>query len=212
MVPVIELSKFYPRLIPSVVGCPEPLAQQALLDSAISFCDQSLAVTANLDPITIPVGINAVELEPPTDTTVAQILYVWYDKNLLNAVPFGQFTGIYRPNGSPVDYTIEYIDEVVNLMVYPAPEKQIKNGCVVRCALRPTRDATKVHDILYQRYAEGIVAGAQAVLCAMPDQPWTDYARAMQMGVLARAKANQARADMMFGRVQASMTVQMREF
>ena len=209
---MIELTKFFPRLIPSLAGVPEPLALQALVDSAIQFCDQSLAVTVNLDPITVPVGVTALELEAPTDTTIAQILYVWYDKKVLQAVPYGQMTNIYRPDATPIEYTVEYIDETVNLMVYPAPDKVVESGLIVRCALRPTRDATKVHDILYQRYSDGILAGAQAILCNMPDQPWTDYTRAAQMGVLARARANQARADMMFGRVQSSMTVQMREF
>lgn len=209
---MIELTKFFPRLIPSLAGVPEPLALQALVDSCIQFCDQSLAVTVNLDPITVPIGESAIELDPPTDTTIAQILYVWYDKKKLNPVPYGQMTNIYRPNATPEDYTVEYIDEEVNLMVYPAPDKQVVNGLVVRCALRPSRDATKVHDILYQRYSDGIIAGANSILCNMPDQPWTDYNRAMAQGVIARARANQARADMMFGRVQSSMTVQMREF
>lgn len=209
---MIELTKFFPRLIPSVAGVTEPLALQALVDSAISFCDQSLAVTVNLDPITVPVGVSAIELEAPADTTISQILYIWYDKKLLQAVPYGQMTNIYRPDATPIEYTVEYIDEVVNLMVYPAPDKQVNSGLIVRCAVRPTRDATKVHDILYQRYSEGIIAGALANLCNMPDQPWTDYGRAQSMGILARTRANQARADMMFGRVQSSMTVQMREF
>lgn len=185
---------------------------QALVDSAITFCDQSLAVTVNLDPLTLPVGVNALELEAPADTTISQILYVWYDKKLLQAVPFGQMTNIYRPDATPIEYTVEYIDEVTNLVVYPAPDKLVESGLVVRCALRPTRDATKVHDILYQRYSDGIIYGAQSILCNMPDQPWTDYNRAMAMGVRARAEANRARADMMFGRVQSSMTVQMKEF
>lgn len=209
---MVELSAFFPRLIPTVMGVSEPLAQQALVDSAIAFCDQSLAVTVNLDPMTVPVGTTAVELEAPDQTTIAQILFVWFDKQLLNPVPYGQMTDIFRQDGQPVDYTVEYIEEVVNLMIYPAPNKQSSSGLLVRAALRPTRNATQLHDILYQRYSEGIIAGAQSILCAMPDQPWTDVGRAQQCGVAARARANTARGDMMFGRVQSSMTVQMREF
>ncbi|NBP80054.1 hypothetical protein EBU58_04925 [bacterium] len=194
------------------MGVSEPLAQQALIDSAIAFCDQSLAVTVTLSPITVPVGISSIELDTPDNTSVAQILYVWYDKRLMSPVPYGQMTDIYRQDGTPTDYTIEYIDEVANLMVYPAPNERVTNGLVVRCALRPSRDATEVHDILYHRYADGIIYGAQSILFSMPDQPWTDVGRAQQCGVTARARANQARADMLFGRVQSSMTVQMREF
>ena len=209
---MVELSVFFPRLIPTVMGVSEPLAQQALIDSAILFCDQSLAVTATLDAVTVPIGTSAIELETPDQTTVAQVLYVWFDKQLLNAQPFGQMTNIFRQDGQPEDYVVEYIDEVANLILYPAPNKQIKSGLLVRAALRPTRDATQVHDILYQRYVEAIIAGAQMYLHNMPDQAWTDYGRAQQCGVLARALANRARGDMMMGRAQSSMTVQMREF
>lgn len=209
---MVNLSAFFPRLIPNVMGCPEPLAQQALLDAAITFCDQSLAVTVDLDPITVPVGATAVELETPDQTTIAQVLYAWYDKQLLNSVPYGQFTDIYRPNATPTDYTIEYLDEVANLRVYPAPTKAVTNGLVVRVALRPTRTATQVHDILFQRYVEGIVAGAQSILCAMPDQPFSNDARSVVMGQRARAAANQARADMMYGRSQSSLSVAMQGF
>ena len=194
------------------MGVSEPLAKQALIDSAITFCDQSLAVTVNLDPMTIPIGTSAMELEAPDQTTIAQILLVWFDKQLLNPVPYGQLTNIFREDGQPVDYTVEYIEEVVNLMVYPAPNKLVSSGLLVRAALRPTRDATQLHDILYQRYSDGIISGAISILCSMPDQPWTDVGRAQQAGVRARSLANTARGDMMFGRVQSSMTVSMREF
>lgn len=209
---MVNISEFFPRLIPNVMGCSEPLAQQALVDAAITFCDQSLAVTVDLDPVTIPVGSTAIELETPDQTTVAQVLYAWYDKKVLNAVPYGQFTDIYRPNATPTDYTVEYLDEVANLRVYPAPSVAVPNGLVVRVALRPTRAATQLHDILFQRYVDGIVCGAQAILCAIPDQPFTNIDRSVSMGQRARAAANQARADMMFGRVQSSMSVMMRGF
>lgn len=209
---MVDLSVFFPRLIPTVMGVSEPLAQQALIDSAILFCDQSLAVTAALDPITVPIGTSAIELEAPDQTTIAQILHVWFDKQLLNAAPYGQMTNIFRQDGQPVDYTIEYIDEVANLMLYPAPNKKVDNGLLVRAALRPSRSATQVHNILFERYVEAIVAGAQMYLHNMPDQPWTNPTRAQQCGVLARALANRARADMMMGRAQSSMTAQMQEF
>lgn len=209
---MVNLSAFFPRLIPNVMGCSEPLAQQALVDAAIQFCDQSLAVTVDLDPITVPVGSTAVDLDPPAQTTIAQVLYAWYDRQLLNSVPYGQLTNIYRPNATPTDYTVEYIDEVPVLRVYPAPDKLISSGLVLRVALRPTRTATQVHDILFQRYSEGIVAGAQAILCAMPDQPFTNVDRSIAMGQRARSAANQARADMMFGRAQSSMSVTMQGF
>ena len=209
---MVNLKDFFPRLIPHVLGCPEPLAQQALLDAAIAFCDQSLVVTTTLDPITVPVGIANVELDTPTSTTVSQVLNCWFDHQLLHAAPYAQATGLYLPDGAPREYFGERVDEVFNLHLLPAPDKVVRNGLVVRVALRPTRTATQVHDILFDRFADAIVYGAAARLMAISDQPFTDDAKSLAYERMARSRAVAARADMLQGQVQSSMRVTMRAF
>lgn len=209
---MVNINAFFSRLIPHVLGCPEPLASQAVLDAAIEFCSTTQSVTEMLDPITLPAGIGSYELETPTGTVVDQVLNVWYDENLLQAIPYGQSTNIYRPDATPQEYHGEYIDEVLNLTVFPAPDRLVRNGLVVRVSLRPSRTATQLHDILYQRYADAIVYAAAARLMAIPDQPFTNEQKAVMFERAARAKANIARADALQGRVTSSLSVQMRAF
>ncbi len=209
---MVPISAFFPRLLPSVLGCPEPLAQQALLDSAIEFCSRSLAVTTTLDAVTLREGIASFEVETPTNTTIAQVLNLWFDGRQIDPSPFSEATDVSATTGEPRYFYGEDIDEVFNITLLPAPDRTVRSGVIVRAALRPTRSATTVHNVLFERYAQAVVDGAQAILLAIPDQPFSDETKAQVMAVRARAGANNARTDAMHGRVQSSMSVKMRAF
>lgn len=209
---MIPLSAFFPRLLPSVIGCPEPLAQQALLDSAIEFCGRSLAVTTTLDAVTLREGLASFEVETPTDTTIAQVLNLWFDGRELEASPYVDATAMSTSNGDPRFFYGEDIDEIFNITLMPAPDRTVRSGVIVRAALKPTRSATTVHNVLFERYAPAIVDGALAILMSIPDQSFSDEAKALLMTSRARAGANNARIDASHGRVQSSMSVKMRAF
>jgi len=209
---VIPLSAFFPRLLPSVIGCSEPLAQQALLDSAIEFCSRSLAVTTTLDAVTLREGIASFEVETPTNTTIAQVLNLWFDGRQIDPSPYNEATDTSATTGEPRYFYGEDIDEVFNITLLPAPDRTVRSGVIVRAALKPTRSATTVHNILFERHAQAIVDGALAILMGIPDQSFSNEQKAMVMGSSARAKANAARTDALHGRVQSSMSVKMRAF
>ena len=209
---MVPISAFFPRLLPSVVGCPEPLAQQALLDSAIEFCGRSLAVTTTLDAVTLSAGKASFEVDTPTGTTIAQVLNLWFDGTEIEAAPYAQATNMSAIAGTPRYFYGEDIDEAFNITLLPAPDTTVARGVIVRAALKPKRSATTVHSVLFERYAQAIVDGAQAILLAIPDQPFSDEAKAQVMAVRARSGANHARTDAMHGRVQSSISVKMRVF
>lgn len=209
---MVPLSQFFPRLLPHVLGCSEPLAQQALLDSAIEFCGRTLAVVEPVDPITVPTGFPSVEIETPTGTQVAQVLSVMFDGQALEALPSWETASLDAPNGTPKAFWGEDIDEAYHLTLLPAPDRLVRNGLKVRLALQPTRSATQVHSILYERFADAIVDGALAILYAVPDQPFTNEPKAQLMAARARARTNAARVDALHGRAVSSMSVQMRLF
>lgn len=207
-----NLSAFFPRLIPYAPGVSEPLAQQALLDAAIDFCERSYVVTQDLDPMTLPAGTDTVELEPPTGTVVAAVTRAWFDERLLQATPAAHVFNPFRPDGRPVEYYGAFIDDVYCLTVHPAPDETKPNALLVRVALKPSRSATTVPTLLFDHYADAIVDGALGILLAVPDQPFSNEAKAFAMAQMARSKAAQAKADSLRGRVQSSMRVKMRTF
>lgn len=209
---MIPLSAFFPRLLPSVIGCPEPLAQQALLDSAIEFCGRSLAVTTTLDAVTLRAGNGSFEVETPTGTTIAQVLNLWFDGREIESSPYTEATYGSTDSGEPRYFYGQDIDEVFNITLLPAPDRTVRSGVIVRAALKPTRSATTVHNILFERYAPAIVDGAMAILMSIPDQSYSNESKAQIMATRARFGANNARTDALHGRVQSSMSVNMRAF
>lgn len=210
---MVNLSQFLPRLLPHVLGCPEPVAIQALLDSAIDFCAKSGVVSVTLDPITV-IGASATyELETPTSTTVNVVEAVWYDGNKLEAAPYHiARQSLEAVNGNPRWYVGGYVDEVYSITLLPTPKETLRNGLIVRASLRPTRSAAQVHSVLFDRYADGVVQGAIAKLAAIPDQSYTDVPKATAADLQARAIANHARGDVMRGNAQVSLGVKMRAF
>ena len=210
---MVNLSQFFPRLLPYVVGCPEPLAQQALLDSAIDFCNRTSVVSLELDPLTVVKNVDTYEIDTPDQTSVATTLKVWYDGKIIDPVPYEQATGMYSSmNGAPRYYFGSFVDEVYSLTLLPMPRDTLANSLRIRVALTPTRSATQVHSILYDRYADGIVAGAMAIICSIPDQPFTNTSQAAAAAAKARAISAVARGEIMHGNVQSSLSVKMRAF
>ena len=210
---MVDLSRFLPRMLPYLVGCPEPLAKQALIDSAIDFCSRTNVVSVTLDPVAAIKNFPTYEIEAPAQTSISTIQRVWYDNSLLQSTSYEQATEIYnRPNGTPRFYFGEHVDEIFSITVVPAPDKNLPNGIRIRASLTPTRNATQVHDVLFDRYVEGIVHGAIAIVASIPDQAYSDLTIAGASAIRARAETTLARGDALHGGVQSSMSVKMRAF
>lgn len=189
------------------------MALQALLDSAISFCNHSSAVSMDLDPITVIKNIDTYEIETPDQTSVATTLKLWYDGKIIAPATYEEATAQFTSNkGAPRFYFGSFVDEVYCITLMPIPQETLANSLRVRVALTPTRSATQVHTLLYDRYAHAIVSGALAIICAIPDQPFTDIPRAQAEALKARAAANNARIEIMHGNAQSSLSVKMRAF
>jgi hypothetical protein len=210
---VVNLDQFLPRMLPYLIGCPEPLAKQALVDAAIEFCGRTNAVSVALDPLSIADGVATYELEPPAQTSVSLVQRAWYGNRLLGPVPYEQAVNIYGPQtGSPRFYYGGFVDEVYSLTLWPTPDMDWPNGLRVRAALAPTRSATQVHDLLFERYADAVVHGAVASVASIPDQSYTDLKLAASSAAKARAEVLVARGEALRGNVQSSMSVTLRGF
>ena len=209
---MVPVSSFLSRLLPYVIGCPEPLAQQALVDAAIEFCDHTLIVTTDLDPVSVVKGVRQYEMELPAQTGLSQVLRVWMDGTMLGPVPSTEVQSVDAPEGTPLYYYTRDRDEVLNLTLYPSPDKDIPNGLIVRVATRPTRTATQLHSALFNEWVDVIVESALARLYDTPGQVFSNEAKAVVLWQKVRAKTNVARMEAYRGRTVSSLSVQMRSF
>jgi len=175
------LSNFYPFVLPEVPGCPEPTVDTATLSALIDFCEKSLVVQRDLDPVTVVKGIVDYDLEPPTNQLVSKILRVWYKGKELSPTAPDSISApeVYNrlfegANVGRSDPRVYLQKNDVSVSLYPIPKDTVANALTVRVALKPTRAAETIEDVLFQDYAETIAHGAKYRLLSMANKPWTN--------------------------------------
>ena len=209
-----SIDVFLSRLMPSVIGCPDALARQSVLDSAIEFCEETQVIQVISDPQDVIAGVGAYDLDLPAAQGVVTTLKVWYGTTLLEPTPIAQVNNIlaYVDSagtqspvlGTPTSF-FEFSPAVIGL--YPIPDVSKAGMFSARVATKPLRTATILADILYQDWVEAIVAGARQRIHAMPEQFFSSDAKAAQALAQFRSLVNRAKSAGTRGRVASSLYV-----
>jgi hypothetical protein len=206
------LSAFFPRILPYLPGCPEPLAAQVLIDAAIEFCDSSLVLRQNLDTFNTVVGRVQYDLDPPSaQHDINRVMGVTLDgkelvAGMAEAIRGDMPTAPAKPRGFYTDRT----DSVFTLMLSPPPDEVY--SVLVNVALSPARTATQLDDDLYNTWINPIVSSAIAQAMQIPGQPFSNPAQAQ---ILLNSVARQtvtSRIEGNYGFVRGSMRVRSRPF
>ena len=212
---MLNLDVFLPRLLPSVLGCPIPIAIQALLDSAIEFCEETAIVRVTTDP-QLTAGVAVYEVEVPIGQKVAITQRAWYGKRELLPALSSTVSNVDAyafvaadPNQIPHSFLESAPGEIT---LFPAPGALATDLLTFRAATKPSRSATSVDNILFEDWAEAIVAGALKRLHAHPDTPYFSDGHAMRRSAEFQLGINRARAEAQRGRVRGSITTAPRSF
>jgi hypothetical protein len=214
---MLNLDVFLPRLLPSVNGCPEPLARQALIDSAIEFCEETGIVRVTTDPTPLQPGVATYSVDLPASQATVQIQRAWYGPRELTAAPDSQITAVKAyvtdPNAAFEQIPLYFHESAPGeVALYPTPGLGATNSLVLRVSTKPTRSATSVEDILYEDWAEAIVSGALRRVHAVPDTPFYSVNESARHGSLFQLGINRARSESIRGRVRTSVSVAPRAF
>lgn len=206
------LSAFYPRILPYLPGCPEPIVDQVLVNAAIEFAEASLTLRQNLDSFSTVVGKTEYDLDPPTaQHDINRVMSVAVDGRELRPGMFEAIrndlpTATAIPRGFYTDRT----DNTFTLRLSPPPDKVYT--VVVAVTLRPARSATQLDDDMYNIWIDPIVSGAIARAMQIPDQPFTDYARAQELLASAASQTVSSRIEGQYGLIRGSLRVRPRRF
>ena len=206
------LSAFYPRILPYLPGCPEPIVDQVLVNSAIEFAESSLTLRQNLDPFNTIVGIAQYVLDPPTaNHDIHRVMGVTLGGRELHPGLVEAIRGdLPTANATPRGFYTDRTDNTFTVMLSPPPDTE--QSVVVNVTLRPARNATQLDDDLYNIWIDPIVSGAIARAMQIPNQPFTDYARAEALLASAAKQTNASRIESMYGLTRGSMRVRARSF
>jgi hypothetical protein len=174
-------SNFYQYVLPDVSNCPEISADIAIRAAVIDFCEKTLVLQRDHDPVTVVAGVIDYDLEPPTNNLVTKVMRVWFKgieleamapDNVLHAEIYNSlFVGANVNQSDPRFYLQK---DARSLTIYPVPKATASNALTMRVAYKPTRSAQIIDDFLYEDYAETIAYGAKYRLLSMANKPWTN--------------------------------------
>lgn len=209
---------FLSRVLPEVPGCPEVAAIQAIKDSAIQFCEHSLILQADHDPVSVIAKINDYDLETPvTGTRITKIMKMWYQGKELHPNAPDQIGSPLAYNKNIGGFETTYNDPQVyfqkdsaTFSLFPIPEKTVASAITMRVALAPLRSSTTCDDILFEHWAEPIAYGAVGRLMLQPAKSYTnpELSRSYQARFI--IGVNEARQKASRGYTRANMSVRLR--
>lgn len=199
----------YPLILPEVPQCPYPTVDTAINRAAQEFCRDS-RVWETSQAVTLVDGQQTYPLVVPSDADVVSVRRVTFRHIIIR--PSHDATRLLEraeSEGQPALYSLSGED----LTVFPIPNSSVVGeDMAVICHFAPRFNSASIPDVLTQKWAEGVAAGALSILKRMPSKPWTDYPGAVPAHqVFAREKAK-ARIEQEHGAVTGSLRVTPRKF
>lgn len=208
---------FFPYVMTEVPGVPEPVAIMAIRNTCIEFCEKSLILTRDHDPVTIVQGITDYDLEPPRGYLVVKVMRAWLDsRELTPAAPdfvtdAAVYNRLYSSYSSAPNMPQTYLQKQErSITVWPVPDKKYKNGLTLRVALKPTRASTEIEDLVFEDYAETIAHGAAFRLMSSVGKPYTNLDMAAVHKSLFEQGLNVARHRALHGNTRVDLRVRLR--
>lgn len=184
---------FYPLVLTDVIGCPYPVVDQALLESAREFCLKTKS-WVETDEFQAEGDTNRFDFALPVLTELVEVRRASVD---------GQELKVFGTAKLPTDWQTKdpehdalFHETVDEYLIFPRPSagQTIK----VVSAVRPTLRGTGVGDDCYRFHAEGIAAGAKYRLFKKPRTDWRDLQLAeIALGEFNRAVSDAANRDFM---------------
>lgn len=181
-------SDFYDLVAPDVPGCPVLVLDNALRQSAIEFCQQSLSWKYAHPDIILIAGQSVYPFDPPDGAVVYTISYAAYNgKEVQSHVGESSLRDWDWRNqtGAP-----DYVMGGASLTVVPTPD--VAGPLTLIVVLQPSPDAAGVDDRLFNDDREAIIHGALSRLMLSPKKPYTSSALAVYHQQQFAIKTNRA--------------------
>lgn len=204
------LSAFHSRIQPFLVGCPEPTIDQALVDAAIRFCEDSKVIHERGEPFSTRDGQSGYEVDAPAQQRVTSVVEVFCDGQYLRPAVGDNLPPVSAQGGKPTHYFGSRVGGEFLLQFYPTPDKAYQ--IIVDAAFTPVRGATELDDDLFDLWVEAMVAGTIARCAALPNQPYSDASGAASAGMAFARLSGMARREAGRTRIQGSDRIRPRTF
>ncbi len=174
----VAYEDFLPEVLIEVDGCPSKVAENAIRNAVIEFCQKVPVWKQELDPITTIDNIGTYDVDLPEDSQMVQVLWAKHDGTNLNPASEQELDTLlsqYRvtnwrtETGTPVLIFASSQKEVTLVRI---PETGVAGGLVIGAQLAPDRNSFDCPETIYEEYLELIACGAKARLMDMSTRTW----------------------------------------
>ena len=208
---------FFPNILPEVPGVAEMVAENAVRNAVIEFCEKSLILQRDHDPVNIKTGVVDYDLEPPKGYIVVKVMKAWLENSELTplAPDFVRDATVYNrlftSYESAPDRPRSYLQkDERSVTVWGVPDQDYDNGLTMRVALKPTRASDSVESVILEDYSETIASGALYRLMMSAGKPYTNLEMATLHKSLFQQGINVARQRATHGQVRSTLSVKLR--
>jgi hypothetical protein len=211
---VKSLDEFLPYVLTDVPGCSDEVALSAIMSAAIEFCEKSLVLQSDHDPVNVVTGKSDYDLGPPTGMLVCKVMKAWYMGSVLSPTapddmddPTIYNRAVGNGGGTPSNYIQK---DARTISLWRTPTVDAAKALTMRVALKPARLATSVDDVLFEDWADVISCGAKASLQITPQKTFSNpQMAAFNQGAFV-AGINRAMTRANKGNTRANLSVRMR--
>jgi len=178
----VTIESFLPFVLPSVPGCTDPAAIEAIRTAAIEFCKQTDLVQ-RVSTYNIVAATQDYTVTVPSDMQLARVLGAAHEGTWLESAPPGEVESPTALTGATIGDAVlasgtpwawfQKTPTAATISLYPVPDTAVTLGLTIKAAFYPTQSCTVVEDVLFNEYVFTIAAGAIARLMATPGMPFT---------------------------------------
>lgn len=196
-------TQFFPEVLPYVPDVAEPVAENAIRQASIEFCERTRFWQEDMDTIPVIAKEGVYEVDVDRGVKFVDVMMGYYDDRLLIPKSAEELSNLFRRSDwRTLVADPYYVTRTTPTEVVLVPKPAFRGGKLkIRAAFAPTRSSTTVADSVYEEYLEVIAAGARARLYNTPKQPYYDKNTAMDYERRFRAGIAEARI-----RVNKSLT------
>ena len=180
-----DFSALAVRLQPTVPGCPRQTIVQYIRDAAIKACERTLAWRYQQAKFNLTAGTYVYNFNKPADTQVHAVFGAMMNDTPLEVLTLDRALQLYPAWGDK--YTTSgdiatYGSQPRSLTqisphqfaVLPLPDAQRTYTMRMFYALKPSRSATGMDEVLFDELEDVIMHGALQQLLVLPNTNWSD--------------------------------------
>jgi hypothetical protein len=193
----VSFEELFPEVLATAPNCPMPTVVRNIRNAARELCERARCwrVTVENEPV-LP-GNAQFDFFVPPDTVLVSPVSLTLNGCPLRPASLAELNEEWHEwetqIGAPVRY-LRSTEDVNSIRLVPIPEREYTTGVHGEIAVKPSRTATAIDEIILDRYGTALVQGALAHLLSISGTTWFSPQLAMAHKVMFDQAVDAARS------------------